>query len=130
MRLRRALPLLLLGTGLIVSGCTDWKAEIDSNTSWYAVFGGVTTSGEWTTSEMRGTGDKTIDLPDDMRVCCVVWQQASGYVKVNVKDDGGGPFHIFAEKGRKSETNVSGGRVEMCNEGTVPVQYSVYDIDE
>ena len=108
----------LVAVSLIGCG-RDWKAEIESNTSWYGAYGGVSGS-EWTTTSVQGSGDRTIDLPDDDRVCCRFYQEGNGFLSVKVKDDGGGLFHIFAEDSRQAETNINGGMIEICTEGSVP----------
>lgn len=119
---RSTLALLFVfgGLAMLTTGCgRNWKAEIDSNTRWYAVYGGVSGS-TWVTSEESGTGSRTIDLPDDDRICCSFQQEGSGYLKVEIKDTGGGLFHLMAEDSRKGATNVNGGIINICTEGTVP----------
>lgn len=109
-----------LASCLALVGCgQNWKAEIESNTSWNIMYGGVS-GGEFVFSELNGTGNKTIDLPDDDRVCCLLTQRGSGAVHLKIKDDGGNPFHLFAADEREARTNVSGGTIEMCSEGTIP----------
>lgn len=77
--------LLVLSGICVLCGCSiDYKAEVESNTSWSGSFGGRT---------VDGTGNRTIDLPDEHPQCCVVQKDTeSGYLKVRVVADGGGIF--------------------------------------
>jgi hypothetical protein len=103
-----------------LAGCgADWKAEIESNTNWYGYYGGVT-GNNWSYSEVQGSGSREMDLPDDDRVCCRFFQTAYGYLNITIKDDGGGPFHIFAADSRSGSTNAIGGMIEICSEGIIP----------
>jgi hypothetical protein len=121
MTVKKSKAIFLIGimSILLFAGCgRDWKAEIESNTSWHGAYGGITGS-QWVTSEVQGQGSKTIDLPDDDRVCCSFQQTGNGYVRVTIKDEGGGPFRIFAESSRSGQTNINGGTVNICSEGTI-----------
>jgi len=114
---------VVAGATILLAGCgRDWKLEVESNTSWYGQYGGVTGS-EWAFAEGDGTGSQTIDLPDDDRVCCAFQQLGAGYLKVKIYDDGGGLFHLMAESDRGGETNLPSGWVELCSEGSVPEDY-------
>lgn len=119
----RVWRLLAYGSVLFLLGCgSDWKAEITSSTRWYGVYGGA--SGvEFSVNEVSGAGNKTIDLPDDDRVCCGFVQEGSGFLKVEIKDKGGGLFHLFAEDTRSGETNINGGEVQICSEGSAPTDF-------
>ena len=116
---------LVLAAGILVflTGCgPDWKAEIESDTDWYIQYGGASGT-QWTFSTQQGSGNKTVNLPDDDRVCIRVQQTGGGYVRVELKDEGGGPFGIFSSRERDAEVNVSGGSMEMCSEGQIPSGY-------
>lgn len=116
--------MLLIGIAAITAGCgTNWKAEIDSNTSWYMLYGGAS-GNTFASSELSGSGSRTVDMPDDDRVCLVLQQNGSGYVNVTLRDTGGGLFHILAEDERTVSTNVNGGIVDMCSEGSLPPNVS------
>ena len=112
--LKSLATLLVLLVG--VTGCsTDWRAEIDSNTHWYGEFGAVT-GNEFVTSSVEGTGSRTIDLPDEDRVCCFFIQEGNGYVNVTIKDRAS----LFPKKKRTASTNVNGNSIQICTEGTYP----------
>jgi hypothetical protein len=53
-------------------------------------------------------------------VCCRVFQTGPGFVRVTIKDDGGNPFHWFAEDSKSAETNQNGGEADICAEGVFP----------
>lgn len=121
MRILRTIFALL--SVLVLCGCSsDWKLEIDSNANWHGVYGGVSGT-QWSTSEVSGSGSRTIDISDDDRVCVVFQQTSSGYLKIKLKDEGGGLFGIFAASDRDGQTNVNGGTVDICSEGSVPTSY-------
>lgn len=105
---------------LLTVGCgKDWKLEIESNTSWSGTYGAVSGSG-LSEGDVQGSGNRSFDLPDDDSVCSAFTQTGNGYLKVKIKDDGGGLFHMFAEDERSAETNVNGGFAGVCTEGTLP----------
>ena len=92
---------------IVLSGCSiDYKAEVESNTSWSGSFGGRT---------VDGTGNKTIDVPDEHPQCCVVQKDGeSGFLKVRVVAEGGG---IFSPSDSDwVETTAAYGVVSACSE--------------
>ena len=114
---------LVLGVLLALAGCSpDWKLEIDSNTHWYAQYGGVS-GDQWSESSIEGDGSRTIGLGDNEAVCARVEQAGDGYVRIKLKDEGGGWFHIFAADSREAETNHDGGTAEACSQGSIPSSY-------
>jgi hypothetical protein len=117
-RIRTLTAIVVLA--LLVPGCSpDWEIEIESDTEWTVTYGGV--SGEnWSTSVQRGSGDKTINVSNDDKMCLILMQHGSGSTRVKLKNTNGGPFGIFGPDGREEQTNVSGGSVQMCSEGSIP----------
>lgn len=67
------------------AGCADdWVAEVNSNTSWSGAFGNST---------VDGSGSRTVDLPDDEIVCCVVQKQSEhGSLSVSIKNQNNSIF--------------------------------------
>lgn len=116
-------PVRLAGAlllALLLAGCgKKLKLQVDSNTTWSGSYGSVR-GANWSTADVAGTGSRTFDLPDDDRVCCAFTQTGTGYLKITIKDEGGGPGHLFADDSRSTETNVHGGTADLCTEGTVP----------
>lgn len=95
---------LLFIFAIIVTGCTDWKAKVESNTSWSGSFSGRT---------VDGRGNKTVDLDYDDIICCVVQKQTvEGYLRVSIVDEGSNPF---ATDGESKETTAAYGVVSVCN---------------
>lgn len=93
---------------LLFSSCTtEWKAKVESDTSWSGSFAGTT---------VEGSGSKTIDLGSgqDEIYCCVVQKQTeSGYLKVSIKSESNSIFG--SEDGESKETTASYGVVSVCN---------------
>jgi len=101
--MRTTFFLLALST-LILAGCTDWKAKVESNTRWSGSFSGRT---------VDGNGNKTIDLDDDDVQCCVVQKETEqGFLKVSIVNEGSNPF---ASDGESKETTAAYGVVSVCN---------------
>ena len=75
----RAMVCLVLAFGLLA--CTDYQAEVESDTSWSGAFGDRT---------VDGTGNQVVDLPDDWPQCVVVQKQTiHGFLRVRVIGGGG-----------------------------------------
>jgi hypothetical protein len=105
--MRLLLPLVLVTTIVIASGCgVDYKAEVQSDTSWSGAFGNRT---------VDGRGNKTVDLPDEHPQCCVVQKQTEqGYLRVRVKAEGG--MWLFGpDDSDWAETRAEYGVVSVCS---------------
>ncbi len=78
-KIRMLMALAAVCALCFMMGCSgDYKADVESNTSWSGVFGGKSVS---------GSGNKTIDLPDEGRQCIQIQKNtASGFVKLKVYD--------------------------------------------
>ena len=78
MRLLLAIALL----GLTLIGCSkDYKVEVRSDTSWSGAFGNRT---------VDGSGNQTIDIPDDPPECVVVQKETKdGYLEIHLIEEGG-----------------------------------------
>lgn len=65
--------------GLLIFGCSsDFHAEVESDTSWTGDFAGI---------RMDGSGNQSIDIPDEGILCCVVQKNTTGgYLKLRVYD--------------------------------------------
>jgi hypothetical protein len=88
---------------LLLTGCTDWKARVESNTSWSGSFSGRTVDGRL---------NQIVDLDDDDVACCVVQKQTDGgFLKVTVFNDGSNPL---IGDGESKETTASYGVVSVC----------------
>jgi hypothetical protein len=90
---------------LFFVGCsTDWKAKVESNTSWSGSFSGRT---------VDGSGSQTIDLDDDEIVCCSVQKETEqGFLKVTVINDGS---NFLIGDGESKETTAAYGVVTVCS---------------
>lgn len=92
---------------LFCAGCAvDYKAEVKSSTSWSGAFGNST---------VDGSGDRTVDIPDDYPQCVVVQKETSvGSLSVRVVAEGGG---IFAPSDSDwATTTAQYGVVSACSE--------------
>ncbi|MBT4851326.1 MAG: hypothetical protein HON37_04565 [Candidatus Marinimicrobia bacterium] len=99
------MKLYLIFLILVFLGCTDYKAEIESDTSWSGSFGNRT---------VDGSGDKTIDIPDDNIVCCVAQKSTTGgFLKIRIVDDGA---ILFGTKTDWVKTTAEYGVVSVCND--------------
>ncbi len=95
--------LLLFLTFLIIS-CTDYKAKVESNTTWSGSFGNRT---------VDGSGNQTVNLPDDDIVCCVVQKQTSqGFLHVKIVDEGS---FLFNNETKWVKTTAEYGVVSLCS---------------
>jgi hypothetical protein len=85
--MRSKISLLTVAIMVVVfsAGCSvEYKAEVESDTSWSGAFGN---------RSVDGRGNDRISLGKDHPVCCVVQKEtASGFLKVRVKAEGGGLF--------------------------------------
>ncbi len=98
------LIILAITMGFIFFGCTDYKAKITSDTSWSGSFGGST---------VDGSGNQTIDLPDDEIVCIVVQKETEqGTLSAEIIDEG---FLSFGGSEKKT-TTAKYGVVSVCNQ--------------
>ncbi len=67
-----------LVVGALVTGCSDYKAQVESNTTWSGVFAG---------KSIDGAGNSTIDVPDDGELCIVIQKNTrGGFVQVRIID--------------------------------------------
>ncbi|GJQ22187.1 MAG: hypothetical protein HBSIN02_25420 [Bacteroidia bacterium] len=101
----RLFYLFIVAVAVVFVGCSDdWKAKVESDTSWSGSFSGRT---------VDGTGNQTVDLDDDEVVCCVVQKQTErGRLKVSIVNEGSNPF---ASDGESKETTAAYGVVSVCN---------------
>lgn len=92
---------------LSVAGCSvEYKAEVQSTTSWSGAFGGRT---------VDGSGNDVVNLGHDSPVCCVVQKQTqNGNLRVRVVTEGGGIFGPGDSDW--VETTASYGVVSVCSE--------------
>ena len=103
MGIRRSSLLLCLSISLFL-GCRDWKAEVSSDTKWSGSFGNST---------VDGSGNQTVDLPDDEIVCVVVQKETeAGFLKVKIINDSANPF---ASDGEEASTSAQFGVVSVCS---------------
>lgn len=82
---------------LFLSGCSDdWKAKVESDTSWNGSFGGRT---------VDGSGNQTVDIDDAEVFCCIVQKKTErGRLKVSIVNEGNYPF---ASDGESKETTAA-----------------------
>lgn len=91
---------------LLLAGCSqDWKAHVESNVNWSGTFGGVNVS---------GSGEKVVDLNDDVgNYCCVVRKDTTiGFLKVTLINDGSG--WIFDADSKTGQTSEPYGEITVC----------------
>jgi len=94
--------LLIAIASLIIVGCSDFKAKVESDTSWSGAFGNRT---------VDGNGNKIIDLEDSDTQCCVVQKQTKhGRLKVTIIDEG-----FLGMDGEFAETTAEYGVVSVCS---------------
>lgn len=93
---------------IFIIGCTpDYKAKIESDTSWSGFFGNSTVS---------GSGNRTIDLPDEEIVCANCQKQTIyGYLKLTIVDEGSNFIFDFGGDINSATTNAEYGVVSVCN---------------
>ncbi len=102
----KKLIVLILLLAYIVSCSVDYRAEVESNTSWSGAFGNKT---------VDGSGNNTIDLKDEHPVCCCVQKETKeGYLRVRIAADGGGIFGT--DDSDWVETTAEYGVVTVCSE--------------
>jgi len=99
------IPILCTFGFLLLLGCNDWKAKVESNTSWSGSFSGRT---------VDGSGNQTVDIDDDGVVCCVVQKETEGgRLKVTIVNEGSNPFR---SEGESKETTAAYGLVTVCTD--------------
>ncbi len=102
----RTLPALFLsaaalGVTVLVTGCSDYKVDVESDTTWSGVFAG---------KSVDGAGNSTIDVPDDGELCIVIQKNTrGGFVQVSVRDTGGSSYQTDWER-----TEGAYGTIEFC----------------
>jgi hypothetical protein len=95
--------ILFIFLAFFIIGCTDYKAKVESNTSWSGAFGNRT---------VDGRGNQTIDLDDDDVQCCTVQKQTEeGRLKITIVDEG-----FWGSDGESAETTAAFGVVSACSE--------------
>ena len=100
--MKKAVILLLIFFSLLILGCSDYKAEVDSNTSWSGWFGDRT---------IAGSGSMTIDLDDDETQCCEVWKETGyGWLRIRIINES-----FFYCDGGDAETAAPYGGVSACS---------------
>lgn len=89
---------------LFLIGCTpEWKAKVESDTSWSGSFNGRT---------VDGRGNQTVDLGTDEIVCATVQKATrTGRLKVTIEDEGTLSFY----EGESKETTAEYGVVTACS---------------
>jgi len=100
----RLLTLCVLGVILLAAACDkDYKAEVQSDTSWSGSFGG---------KSLDGRNDQVIDIPDDGYQCCIVQKNTEdGYLRLRVYDESSGtPTNVW------EETTDVYGHVKWCKD--------------
>ena len=97
---------LLVLFALLIIGCeANYKVKIESNTSW---------SGYMSGASVDGSGNRTIDIPEEDVVCATVQKETeNGFVKVTLVDEspnifGGGEI-------ASRYTDAKYGIVTVCN---------------
>ena len=98
---------LILVGGMLLAGCSvDYKAQVRSDTTWSGSFGN---------RSVDGSGNQTIDLPDEHPQCVVVQKDTrQGVLSVRVVAEGGGLFK--PEDSAWAETTAEFGVVSACSE--------------
>jgi hypothetical protein len=85
----------------VMTGCSDYKVELKSNTSWSGVFGGKT---------INGSGNLIIDLPDEGRQCITIQKNTvDGWVRARVYD-----ATDTANAWEWQETGEAYGTIDFC----------------
>ena len=91
---------------LLMSCSVDYKAEVQSNTSWSGAFGN---------RSVDGSGNQTVDLPDEHPQCIVVQKDTEqGFLRVRVAAEGGG-WLFSPEDSDWVETTAAFGVVSACS---------------
>ncbi len=96
---------ILLCMVVLVSCSVDYEAEVQSDTSWSGSFGN---------RSVDGSGNRTIDLPDEHPQCCVVQKDTeAGFLRVRITAEGGGIFG--PDDTGWVETTAAYGIVSVCS---------------
>jgi hypothetical protein len=67
-----------LCAAVLLTGCSDFKVKVESNTSWSGVFGETV---------VEGSGNREIDIADDGRACVVVQKNTvGGYLRIRIEN--------------------------------------------
>ena len=96
---------MLLVALLLMTGCyVDYRAHVESNTSWYGLFDN---------DHFEGHGDAVVDLDDDHVPCVSVYKDTrDGYLSVRIVAYGGGILNPGDT--RWVETTAPYGAVAVC----------------
>ena len=101
-KMKRAVRLLLIFFSLLIYNCSDYKAEIESDTYWSGWFGDRT---------VAGSGNMVVDLDDDESQCCEVYKEtAHGWLRITIINES-----IFYCDGGDAETFAAFGGVSSCS---------------
>jgi hypothetical protein len=93
---------LIYSSSVFLIGCSDYKAEVESDTCWSGWFGDRT---------VDGSGNMVIDLDDDEQQCCTIYKQtAYGRLSIRIINES-----IFYCDGEDAETWAAFGGVEACS---------------
>lgn len=98
-----------IGAVLLLSACRqDFKAEVESNTSWSGSFGGAS---------VDGSGNRTVDLPDEDPQCVAVQKTTrNGSLSVRVVVENGGFLGVAGpSSGEWVTTTAEFGVVTACS---------------
>jgi hypothetical protein len=101
--------IILFGICFVIGCGSDWNAEIESTTTWNA----ECKKGDFIWKTVEGSGNKTIPLSDEDKVCVSVQKKTEeGYLKITIIDE-----TIFWSSGDPAwaETNHPYGTVEVCS---------------
>lgn len=103
----KRLALLCLFTAAVACNKINYKAEVESDTSWSGSFGN---------RSVDGSGNQIVELPNDDVVCIVVQKNtAGGYLRARIIDDSHG-FLNPAYDSKWVETTAEFGVVDVCNQ--------------
>jgi hypothetical protein len=102
--MKKVFLVMLFSFSCLFVACTDYKAKIESDTSWSGAFGNST---------VDGTGSRSIDLPDDGIQCCTVQKQnKKGRLKITIINDTSNP--LLSTELNSAETTAEYGVVSAC----------------
>jgi hypothetical protein len=101
--------IIFLGFCFLIGCGDDWKAEIESDTTWIAEckIDGIAYR------TIEESGNKFIDLRDDEQVCVEVWKTTEeGYLKLTIFNDN--PGRLGSDEASWAKTTRPYGEVERC----------------